>query len=36
MHVYPAGGHGFGMNNKTTKEMWMDRLITWLKDIAIL
>jgi len=36
MHVYPAGGHGFGMNNKTTKEMWMDRLITWLKDTAIL
>jgi len=30
MHVYPQGGHGFGMNNKTTKDQWMDRLQNWL------
>lgn len=36
LHVYPAGGHGFGMNNKTSSEYWMDRLYTWLKDNAIL
>lgn len=36
LHVYPAGGHGFGMNNKTSTEYWMDRLYTWLKDNAIL
>lgn len=36
MHIYPGGGHGFGMNNKTTKELWMDRLITWFRDNAIL
>jgi acetyl esterase/lipase len=36
MHLYPKGGHGFGLNNKTTQEQWFDRLITWLKDSAIL
>lgn len=36
LNVYPAGGHGFGMNNKTTTDNWMDRLVNWLKDNAIL
>ncbi|GAA4505844.1 alpha/beta hydrolase [Hymenobacter ginsengisoli] len=30
MHLYPKGGHGFGMNNATTKDQWMDRLQNWL------
>lgn len=30
MHIYPKGGHGFGMNNATTKDQWMDRLQNWL------
>ncbi|RPD47013.1 alpha/beta hydrolase [Hymenobacter sediminis] len=30
MHLYPLGGHGFGMNNKTTKDNWTDRLQNWL------
>jgi len=30
MHLYPKGGHGFGMNNATTKDKWMDRLQNWL------
>jgi len=30
MHLYPKGGHGFGMNNATTKDQWMDRLQSWL------
>jgi acetyl esterase/lipase len=30
MHIYPQGGHGFGMNNKTTKGQWMDLLQNWL------
>ncbi|WP_240737364.1 alpha/beta hydrolase [Hymenobacter metallicola] len=30
MHLYPKGGHGFGMNNKTTKDNWTDRLQNWL------
>jgi acetyl esterase/lipase len=29
MHLYPQGGHGFGMNNKTTKDNWTDRLQNW-------
>lgn len=30
MHIYPHGGHGFGMNNSATKDLWMDRLKNWL------
>jgi len=30
MHLYPKGGHGFGMNNKTTKDQWVERLQNWL------
>lgn len=36
MHLYPKGGHGFGMNNPTSSDMWMDRLHLWLKDLSIL
>ncbi len=31
MHLYPKGGHGYGMNNKTTPDAWMDRLGNWLQ-----
>jgi acetyl esterase/lipase len=30
LHIYPKGGHGFGMNNLTTKDQWMERLKNWL------
>ncbi len=30
MHLYPKGGHGFGLNNTTTKDLWTDRLRNWL------
>jgi acetyl esterase/lipase len=30
MHLYPKGGHGFGMNNKTTDDSWMERLKNWM------
>jgi acetyl esterase/lipase len=30
MHLYPQGGHGFGLNNKTTKDQWFDRLVNWM------
>jgi acetyl esterase/lipase len=30
LHIYQKGGHGFGMNNKTTADQWMDRLKNWL------
>jgi len=28
--TYPKGGHGFGLNNKTTTDKWFDHFITWL------
>lgn len=33
MHVYPKGGHGFGMYNRTTDDSWMERLRNWLNSI---
>ncbi|MGA9639247.1 alpha/beta hydrolase [Flavobacterium sp.] len=30
MHIYQEGGHGFGLNNKTTKESWFDAMMNWL------
>lgn len=32
MHLYQAGGHGFGLNNKTTKDMWFDRCANFLQQ----
>ncbi|MGV3507824.1 MAG: alpha/beta hydrolase [Sphingobacteriaceae bacterium] len=31
MHLYPKGGHGFGLNNKTTPDKWIERVENWLK-----
>ncbi len=33
MHLYPHGGHGFGMYNKTTTDNWMERLKNWLAGL---
>lgn len=33
MHLYPKGGHGFGMYNKTTNDNWMERLQNWLNRL---
>lgn len=30
MHLYPLGGHGYGMNNPTTADKWMDNLKNWM------
>lgn len=30
MHLYPRGGHGFGLRNPTTKDDWTERLRNWL------
>ena len=30
MHLYQGGGHGFGLNNKTTKEQWLLTLKNWM------
>lgn len=31
LHIYQAGGHGFGLNNKTTTEEWFKNLEGWMK-----
>ena len=31
MHIYTAGGHGFGLYNSTTQDHWFDRLTAWMK-----
>ncbi|MBL7740505.1 MAG: alpha/beta hydrolase [Chitinophagaceae bacterium] len=36
LHLYPKGGHGFGMNNKTTADKWMERLKNWLQSSGYL
>lgn len=28
--IYPHGGHGFGLNNKTTKDYWFNSATNWL------
>lgn len=30
--VYPSGGHGFGLNNSTTRDRWFDRCAQWLES----
>lgn len=33
MHLYPGGGHGFGLYNKTTQDDWTERLTHWLQNL---
>jgi acetyl esterase/lipase len=32
LHLYQKGGHGFGLNNKTTNDKWTERLKNWLQS----
>ena len=32
MMIYPRGGHGFGLNNATTRDRWIDRCRQWLQS----
>lgn len=36
LHIYERGGHGFGMNNPTSEEKWMDTLANWLASRGLL
>jgi acetyl esterase/lipase len=36
MHIYKAGGHGFGMHNPTTKEDWMQACKSWMQSMNLL
>jgi dipeptidyl aminopeptidase/acylaminoacyl peptidase len=31
MHIYPNGGHGFGLHNPTTNDLWMEHLQHWME-----
>lgn len=31
LHIYQSGGHGFGLHNKTTKDVWFDRCLNFLQ-----
>ncbi|HEY6977442.1 MAG TPA: alpha/beta hydrolase [Chitinophagaceae bacterium] len=31
LHLYEHGGHGFGLNNPTTKENWFQTCINWMR-----
>lgn len=33
LFVYEEGGHGFGLNNSTSPEKWMDALLTWIDSL---
>ena len=36
LHIFPKGGHGFGMHNPTTTDQWPERLVEWLKASSFL
>jgi acetyl esterase/lipase len=31
MHLYQGGGHGYGLNNKTTNDKWIERCLNWME-----
>jgi acetyl esterase/lipase len=31
LHIYQNGGHGFGLKNPTTKELWFERALNWMQ-----
>ena len=33
LHLYPAGGHGFGLHNPTTKDQWAERMQNWFTSL---
>ncbi len=33
LHIYPKGGHGFGMDNTTTKDKWIERFTNWINSL---
>jgi acetyl esterase/lipase len=32
LHIYQAGGHGFGLINTTTEDRWFDICINWMRS----
>lgn len=35
MHIYATGGHGFGLNNATRTDKWMEQCLAWLREMKI-
>ncbi len=33
IYTYPNGGHGFGLNNKTSEEKWMKSCLLWMSKL---
>lgn len=31
LHIYAKGGHGFGINNSTTPDKWVDHCLNWMR-----
>ena len=36
MHIFEAGGHGFGLNNPTSKDQWIDWVKAWMEQNGII
>lgn len=36
LHLYEKGGHGFGLNNPTTDDQWIERFKNWMATKALL
>ena len=36
MHLYKSGGHGFGMKNPTTNDLWMERCKGWMQSMRLI
>ena len=36
MHIYQAGGHGFGLNNPKSKDKWFDWCKNWMDENGLL
>ncbi|MBS1605110.1 MAG: alpha/beta hydrolase [Bacteroidetes bacterium] len=34
LHIYPRGGHGYGLHNSTTRDQWAERLQNWLATLS--
>lgn len=36
MHIYATGGHGFGLNNTTRTDKWIEQCLAWMNEMKII
>jgi acetyl esterase/lipase len=36
MHIYATGGHGFGLNNATRTDKWIEQCLAWMNEMKII